>query len=861
MQLRNATRAGRAHRPARPAANASIRNPMRTTLTRPMRIALRGLPASRRRRGARERAVPPPAGPRGARRLRRRPPPAAAPGPSAPPLPGEKEALHECKKYPPNKKFKWELRGEVDLMALVNSIAPMLCRPIIVPGNIRQSKVTILAPDTVTAPEAYRMFLSALESMGLTVQPEGKVLKIIESNRARESAIPIYGGDDNPPTQDQFVTQLMRLEHVSPDDVKPVLDRLKGHDGDITSYAPTNTLVITDLASNIRRMEEVVKQLDVPMGGEKIWVIQLHTVVGDARWRRCCESIFSVAKGGRRRRRAAHRRPDRAGAPAAGGGRAPRPPGSICRSRRSSPTIARTSSSSSRRRTPISSILALVKRLDQKSMRAGDVATDLRARDAAGERQRRGHRRHARRSRRGGEPRLVGSSAAGRPAATPSPRRRAGKQDGLFEGDVRIASDKPTNSLVIVASGRDYITVRDLIKKLDIPRRQVFVEATILEVSVDKSRKLGVAWHGGSTLSTPAATSRCCSAARSLVRRQLDPLLPGGAVGPGRRPARSGHPRRRHDPRLAAGHVGAELRRVRAGAAEQRRRQRRVDAAHPHHRQREGDHPGRPEPAVPRLARRLPGTAGVPGAAGGGGLPARASASARRCSARTSRSSSRSRRTSTIPTSCDWRSTTSSPTSRTRTSTASARRPPSARSSRWSPCATSRPIVLGGLIKDSVSETVNKVPLLGDIPILGYLFKSDRARPSPSRTCSSSSRPTSSRTRTICGASSSASCASGASSWSATPRSATSSDYEAEVDYRPQARPARGDQPHGDGGRGRGDELRNAEQLLGRDPSGEVTLDAPPPAPCCADPPSVGRAAPPARRRRRSADAAGRGTR
>ena len=43
--------------------------------------------------------------------------------------------MQECKKYPPNKKFRWELRGEVDLMALLNAMAPMLCRPFIVPGN------------------------------------------------------------------------------------------------------------------------------------------------------------------------------------------------------------------------------------------------------------------------------------------------------------------------------------------------------------------------------------------------------------------------------------------------------------------------------------------------------------------------------------------------------------------------------------------------------------------------------------------------------------------------------------------------------------------------------------------------------
>ena len=242
-------------------------------------------------------------------------------------------------------------------MALLNSISPMMCRPIIVPGSIRQSKVTIIAPDTVTAPEVYRMFLSSLETMGLTVQPEGKVLKIIESNRARESAIPTYGGDNNPPTQDQFVTRLLRLEHVSPDEVKTVLDRLKSRDGDITSYAPTNTLVITDLATNIRRMEDVVQQLDVPMGGEKIWVIKLHTVSAtDMATMLSTHLQRHQGRRARRRRAAGRRGPNlstrrqrRRRRRRARSGRRAR----TCRCRKSSPTIGRTCSSSSRRRTPI----------------------------------------------------------------------------------------------------------------------------------------------------------------------------------------------------------------------------------------------------------------------------------------------------------------------------------------------------------------------------------------------------------------------------------------------------------------------------------------------------------------------------
>jgi general secretion pathway protein D len=149
----------------------------------------------------------------------------------------------------------------------------------------------------MTAPEAYRMFLAALESMGLTVQPQGKVLKIIESARARESAIPIYSEGNNPPSQDQYVTRLLRLDNVPVDELKTVLDRLKGKDGDITVYPPTNTLIITDLATNIRKIEQVVQQLDVAMGGERIWVIKLKTLSATD-MANTLQQIFGVAAKG-----------------------------------------------------------------------------------------------------------------------------------------------------------------------------------------------------------------------------------------------------------------------------------------------------------------------------------------------------------------------------------------------------------------------------------------------------------------------------------------------------------------------------------------------------------------------------------
>jgi general secretion pathway protein D len=66
-----------------------------------------------------------------------------------------------------------------------------------------------------------------------------------------------------------------------------------------------------------------------------------------------------------------------------------------------------------------------------------------------------------------------------------------------FEGQVRVTHDKPTNSLVVVASVKDFFALKDVIVKLDTPRRQVFIEAMIMEVQVTSGLDLGTSFHGG----------------------------------------------------------------------------------------------------------------------------------------------------------------------------------------------------------------------------------------------------------------------------------------------------------------------------------------------------------------------------
>ena len=99
-----------------------------------------------------------------------------------------------CRRLPAGKRLKLNLKPNTDLFDLVSWISAITCKHFIVPGTIpSQGKtVTIISPQPITAAEAYDLFLYALDSVGLTVYPSGKVLRVIETSKVKSAPIPLY---------------------------------------------------------------------------------------------------------------------------------------------------------------------------------------------------------------------------------------------------------------------------------------------------------------------------------------------------------------------------------------------------------------------------------------------------------------------------------------------------------------------------------------------------------------------------------------------------------------------------------------------------------------------------------------------
>ncbi len=392
-------------------------------------------------------------------------------------LPGERE-FNECIKYPKARRIKITLKQESDLMDLVGWISGMTCKKFIVATSLRSQKVTLVSPTPVTTGEAYRAFLSALEVMGLTVVPAGRYLKVVQGNWAIQSPIPIYGPDSKRrvPNSDMAVTRMVRVQNVDANELLLVLNKMKSRSGDITVYKASNMLIITDNASNVRRMTKIIQELDISVEGEKLWVVRIKNAD--------VEEINKILTQIFNQKGAGARGGAKIGSGAGGEDVSAMTASKIVADVASNSLIIVASASS------FSRIASLIKKLDVESEGVNQRINVYYLENGDAE-----EMSNTLASLTGGAVK-GGSARRSRKAKKPAAAGGGGSAT-LFEGDVKISSDKATNSLVIVASPRDFMNLRTVIRKLDKPRRQVFIEASILEIGLSTNRQLGFAYHGG----------------------------------------------------------------------------------------------------------------------------------------------------------------------------------------------------------------------------------------------------------------------------------------------------------------------------------------------------------------------------
>ncbi len=430
---------------------------------------------------------------------------------------------------------------------VVKYMAQVTCRNFILSDDLK-GQVTIISHQQVSVSEAYEAFLSALEVAGYTTVTVGKNTKVVATSEAGNAPVKIYEGDDIPAT-DNFVTQIVNLENVNVSDISSVVKELAGPKARIIAYAPTNTLIITDAAYNIRRVYRIVMELDVAAPKSRLEVIPIrYATASDVE--RILAEVFSLASASSSSGGAAGAKAD------AGAGRR--------RKKDDAPAAAASATNIGSEGSYISKIISdertnslivmanddaikeirdLLARIDvdidpasrsqihviylenAKATDISSVLTDLSGSGSGG-----GSRGGGSKSSTGNRSSGSSGSAGGRsgsgfgggssggggfggggggfggkgpPAlpggAGPEGPGASGSSSAVaaFDNGVRITADENTNSLVIIAAPEDYRVLKGVIDRLDIMRRQVFVEAVVLEVGSEDSLNIGLGYHAG----------------------------------------------------------------------------------------------------------------------------------------------------------------------------------------------------------------------------------------------------------------------------------------------------------------------------------------------------------------------------
>ena len=155
---------------------------------------------------------------------------------------------------------------DADIRALISTVSKFTGKNFIIDPRVK-AKVTVISSNTLTPEAVYEVFLSVLQVHGYAAVPTGSVIKIVPEVNAKQGPLPLSTSNETYP-DDELITKIIRLDHVPASQLVPILRPLVPQQGHLAAYNPTNTLIITDHAGNIKRLLKIISGVDRPDSDE-----------------------------------------------------------------------------------------------------------------------------------------------------------------------------------------------------------------------------------------------------------------------------------------------------------------------------------------------------------------------------------------------------------------------------------------------------------------------------------------------------------------------------------------------------------------------------------------------------------------
>lgn len=355
-----------------------------------------------------------------------------------------------------------------DIGAVIKAMSEMTGRTFVVDPRVKGT-LNITSPRPVGQSVAYDILLAALRMQGYAAVQANGVVRIVPEADAKFYAAPSTGKASRNRVGGEMATRVFALKHESASQLQVALRPMVGINSTISAEPSSNTLLVTDYADNLARLEQVIQGLDVPSADEPI-IIPLRYASAQA--------VAGLVT--------------RVFTPGAAQGTAGLDTLQVGVDDRSNSLVVR-----GRDRSLIGKVRNLAASMDMPTPAAGNVHVIYLKNAQATE--------VAKTLRN-----IVNADAASQTPAQTQPQAQAQSQTqtqaaqpgkGSQEsGPGMIQADPANNALIITAPEAIFNNLRAVVEKLDVRRAQVLVEALIVEVSADKAAEFGIQWFGAASI-------------------------------------------------------------------------------------------------------------------------------------------------------------------------------------------------------------------------------------------------------------------------------------------------------------------------------------------------------------------------
>ncbi len=330
---------------------------------------------------------------------------------------------------------------DTDIQEFIKFVADVTGTTMVVDPNVK-GKVMVISSKPVSQAELYDLFLSILDVQGYTAVRSGQVIRIVPSKDARSSPVPIME-DQAAVGNDEYVTQVIRLDNISAAKLIPVLRPLVPQQAHMAAYAPSNAIIISDIRSNIGRIVDIIERMD-RSAVQTTEIIRLKYGVA--------EDVVSMLNTLEKSRQGEGAEADKEAV--------------LVADKRTNSVVVTADELS------VDRIRKLVAYLDTPLEQSGNVrviyleyadATEI-------------------------------AEVLTRVMQNISRLEEGGSNKRAGSGESTIEADEGTNSLIITADTDEMAALEAVIARLDIRRAQVLIEAIIVEVTVLEGQELGLQW-------------------------------------------------------------------------------------------------------------------------------------------------------------------------------------------------------------------------------------------------------------------------------------------------------------------------------------------------------------------------------